>query len=247
MVSIILLIGIYNTITKVGKVLKSNKNAAYIIAEVGQNHQGDFNLAKEYIIKFSERGADAIKFQKRNNEILFSKQKFDQLYENQNSFGKTYGLHRNKLEFNINQIKELKKLCDECKVDFICTPFDEISLKELLKIKTSIFKIASFDMGNLRLISQLLKNDVKLILSTGGSDIKIITKTVDFIQNYSNKITLLHCVSNYPALPNELQLFKIGDYKNLFPKIQIGLSDHFNGPLSGPVGFLYGAKYLKNM
>ena len=90
--------------------LKSNKNAAYIIAEVGQNHQGDFNLAKEYIIKFSERGADAIKFQKRNNEILFSKQKFDQLYENQNSFGKTYGLHRNKLEFNINQIKELKNL-----------------------------------------------------------------------------------------------------------------------------------------
>ena len=170
---------------------------------------------------------------------MFSKQKYDQLYENQNSFGKTYGLHRNKLEFNINQIKELKNLCEQCNVDFICTPFDEISLDELLKINTSIFKIASFDMGNLRLISQLVKKNIKLILSTGGSNIQIIQKTIDLIQDYSKKITLLHCVSNYPALPNELQLFKISDYKKLFPKIQIGLSDHFNGPLSGPVGFLW--------
>ena len=147
--------------------LKSDKNAAYILA----GFKIIMILSWEYIIKFSEE-CWCNKVSKRNNEILFSKQKFDQPYENQNSFGKTYGLHRNKLEFNINQIKELKKLCDECKVDFICTPFDEISLKELLKIKTSIFKIASFDMGNLRLISEILKNDVKLILSTGEAILK---------------------------------------------------------------------------
>ena len=225
--------------------LKSKKNAAYIIAEVGQNHQGDFELAKEYILKFSERGADAIKFQKRDNKNLFSKNKFNQLYENQNSFGKTYGLHREELEFNIEQMTALKQMCEDCEVDFICTPFDEKSLEQLLVIDTKILKIASFDMGNLRLISEILKNNVKLILSAGGSNIEIVKKTIEFVLNFSNKITLLHCVSNYPALPNELQLHKIQDYKNLFSKIQIGLSDHFNGPLSGPVGFLYGAEVFE--
>ncbi len=225
--------------------LKSNKNAAYIIAEVGQNHQGDLKIAKNYIEEFSKRGADAIKFQKRSNENLFSKEKLNQLYDNENSFGYTYGEHRNYLEFDINQMNELKEVCNKFKIDFICTPFDEKSLEELIQINTKIFKIASFDMGNLSLITKLIKSNSKFILSCGGSNLDIITKTVSFILKKNKDFTLLHCVSNYPALPEELQLYKIKEYKKLFSKVQIGLSDHFNGPLSGPVGFLHGAEVFE--
>ena len=186
-----------------------------------------------------------LSFKKRHNLSLFSKDKFNQLYENENSFGKTYGLHREELELNKSQIEALKKICDDYNIDFICTPFDEVSLKELQEINTKIFKVASFDMGNLRLISKILNNNVKLVLSTGGSNLEIIKKTISFASTLSKNLTLLHCVSNYPALAEELQLYKIRDFKKIFPNVQIGLSDHFNGPLSGPIGLYYGAEVFE--
>ena len=89
--------------------LTSQQNSAYIIAEeVGQNHQGDFDLAKRYIEEFAKLGADAIKFQKRDLKTLFEAERLDRPYESDNAFGTTYGEHRETLEFSVSQMRALK-------------------------------------------------------------------------------------------------------------------------------------------
>ena len=100
---------------------KFNKlnNKSFIIAEVGQNHQGDINIAKRYIETFSALGADAIKFQTRDNKTLFSEKAFNKEYTGENAFAKKYGLHRERLELKYNQLITLKKYCRKYKVKFM--------------------------------------------------------------------------------------------------------------------------------
>ena len=106
----------------------------YVIAEVGQNHQGDIDTALEYIKIFSSAGADAIKFQSRNNKYLFSKEAYDADYNSENAFAKTYGAHREHLELSSKEIKTLISECKKFDVDFMSTPFDEPSLELLVDL-----------------------------------------------------------------------------------------------------------------
>ena len=147
--------------------LTSQQNSAYIIAEVGQNHQGDFDLAKRYIEEFAKLGADAIKFQKRDLKTLFEAERLDRPYESDNAFGTTYGEHRETLEFSVSQMQALKMHCDEHDVDFMCTAFDHASLDALADIECSKIKLASFDMGNIALITAALETSADVILSSG--------------------------------------------------------------------------------
>ena len=207
----------------------------YIIAEVGQNHQGDLDLAIEYIKVFSAMGANAIKFQSRDNKFLFDKDAYNKPYNSENSFGDTYGKHREKLELSYLELKKIKRECKKNKVDFISTPFDEISLKNLIKLDVDAIKIASFDLGNLQFINEICKSKKTIILSTGGGSKKVIRK----------KFILLHCVSEYPCTYDKLGLEKIAILKKKYPQLTIGLSDHFNGILSGPVAFMNGARVFE--
>ena len=143
-----------------------NKDSPFIIAEVGQNHQGELALAKEYIEVFANAGADAIKFQKRDNKSLFSADAYNQIYNSENAFAETYGQHREKLELKHDWIKLLKSHCEKFNVKFMCTPFDFQSLSLLEKNDVDAYKIASFDFGNLPLISRLLKTNKPIVLST---------------------------------------------------------------------------------
>ena len=102
-----------------------NSDDVYIIAEVGQNHQGSIDIAKQYIETFAKLGANAVKFQMRDNEYLFSNEAFERPYDNENSFGETYGAHRNFLEFNMEEWHQIHACCKSVGVDFMCTPFDE--------------------------------------------------------------------------------------------------------------------------
>ncbi len=136
---------------------KNLRTKPIFIAEVGQNHQGSFKLACKYVEVFSKIGADIIKFQMRNNEGLFSKEAFEKEYNTKNSFGKTYGIHRNKLELSVSEIKKLKAFCKKNKVEIMVTPFDEESFDKLCKIGIDLIKISSFDLGNLPLIQKIAK------------------------------------------------------------------------------------------
>ena len=109
-----------------------NHSEPFIIAEVGQNHQGDLDLAREYIKVFASEGANAVKFQTRNNKYLFSETAYLATYSSENAFAHTYGEHREKLELNPEWLPILKQDCIEHGVKFMSTPFDEPSL-DLLK------------------------------------------------------------------------------------------------------------------
>jgi N-acetylneuraminate synthase/sialic acid synthase len=216
-----------------------------IIAEVGQNHQGDFNLAKKYINVFAKAGADIIKFQSRNNKSLFGKDAYNAIYNNENSFGKTYGEHREKLELTKNELKALIKECKKNKVAFMCTPFNEESLNLICEIGTDLIKIASFDLGNLPFINKIAKKNKTVVISLGGGNDKQIKESVKLLQKNKIQTIILHCVSEYPCDYNRLGLEKICKLKKIFPKAIIGLSDHFNGILSGPIAYLQGARVFE--
>lgn len=217
----------------------------FFIAEVGANHQGDLELAKRYIRTFAQAGASAIKFQKRDNITLFAKSAFDKPYNSNNSFGRTYGEHRQYLELELYQLEELKDECKNQGVYFMCTAFDEVSANGLIDIGVDILKVASFDIGNISFLEHLAATAKPLVLSTGGGSMPHITASVEAVGKYHSNVAVLHCVSKYPCEFSELRLTKISRLRETFPDITIGLSDHFNGILSGPVGYLEGARIFE--
>ncbi len=216
-----------------------------VIAEVGQNHQGSLKIAKDYVREFSKSGADIIKFQARDNRKLFSKGAYNKNYDSENSFGRTYGQHREKLELSYKDLKELKKECKKKNLFFMVTPFDENSLKLVSKLNVDIIKIASFDLGNLPFINLISKQKKTVAISTGGGNSKEIEESIKLLLNKKNKIILLHCVSEYPCPYNHLGLENIKLLKKKFPRCIVGLSDHFNGILSGPIAYLQGARVFE--
>jgi N-acetylneuraminate synthase/sialic acid synthase len=216
-----------------------------IIAEVGQNHQGDLKIAKNYIKTFSELGADIIKFQSRDNKILFDKISYDTLYLNRNSFGKTYGEHREKLELSKKGLKILVQECKKYKVGFMCTPFEEKSLNLICNIGAQVIKVASFDLGNLPFLNKIGMKRKPVVLSVGGGNDKQIDESVKILIKHNIKIILLHCVSEYPCAFDRLDLKKIKKLKKKYPGLIVGSSDHYNGVLSGPLAYLQGARVFE--
>ena len=216
----------------------------YVIAEVGANHQGDVENAKRYIEVFSELGASAIKFQMRDNDYLFDAHSLETPYENANSFGATYGEHRKRLEFSFEDFEVLKGVCVEKNVDFIVTPFDEKSLSRVCELQVDAIKIASFDIGNIPFLREVSKKKLPVIISTGGANPRHIRNSFEELKSIED-LTILHCVSHYPCRPEDLQLWKIGELKKEYPAAKVGLSDHFNGTLSGPVARMFGAEVFE--
>lgn len=222
-----------------------NYSKPFIIAEVGQNHQGNLDLAREYIKVFATEGADAVKFQTRNNKNLFSEEAYLAKYESENAFAETYGEHRETLELKPAWLKILKEDCKNYGVKFMSTPFDEPSLGLLKEIDVDILKIASFDLGNLPFINRISKLGKPVVLSIGGGKIDQIRSSVEIIKKNGVELAILHCVSEYPCEFNRLGLDNIELLRAEFPDNIIGSSDHFNGTLSGPIAFMKGARVFE--
>ena len=140
----------------------------YTIAEIGNNHQGDVKHALKLIKAAKECGADAVKTQKRDNKTLYTKSFFNEKYDNPNSFGLTYGEHREKLELKKNDYKELKEYANELKIDFFATPFDLPSLEFLEEFNFPAYKIASADITNTILQTEIAKTKKEVFLRENG-------------------------------------------------------------------------------
>ena len=220
-------------------------NEPFVIAEVGQNHNGDLDLAKEYIRIFAQEGADAVKFQTRNNKYLFSKDAYEAPYDSENAFAETYGAHREILELRPEWLPILKEDCIKYGVKFMSTPFDEPSLDLLKSIDVDIIKVASFDLGNLPFIHRIAALGKPVVMSVGGGKIEQIRSSVDVLLSQHDEVAILHCVSEYPCEYNRLGLDSIEVLIKEFPQCVIGSSDHFNGTLSGPVAYLKGARVFE--
>jgi sialic acid synthase len=217
----------------------------FVIAEVGQNHQGDLDVAREFIRIFAFEGADAVKFQTRNNRYLFSQDAYEAPYDSENSFASTYGAHREYLELKPEWLPILKKDCIKHGIKFMSTPFDEPSLDLLQSIDVDILKIASFDLGNLSFINRIASLGKPVVMSVGGGKIDQIRSSVELLLEHHDDVAVLHCVSEYPCEYNRLGLQNIRILTEEFPRCVIGSSDHYNGILSGPVAYLQGARVFE--
>tara|TARA_B100000123_G_scaffold237671_1_gene189547 strand:- start:398 stop:1435 length:1038 start_codon:yes stop_codon:yes gene_type:complete len=225
---------------------KDTQNSdAYIIAEVGQNHQGELDLAIEYINIFASEGADAIKFQTRDNKYLFAKEAYEKKYESENAFADVYGEHRELLELNTEWLPILKDECKKNNVHFMSTPFDEPSLNLLEDLEIDSYKVASFDLGNLPFIDKIAQTGKPVVMSIGGGKTDQIKASVETILKYHDDLAILHCVSEYPCEYDRLGLENIKVLQEAFPSCAIGSSDHFNGTLSGPVAYMIGARVFE--
>src|SRR3954447_1936572 len=125
----------------------------FVIAEIGHNHQGDLEKAKQLVHAARECGCDAVKLQKRSNHTLYTREFFEQPYDNEFSFGATYGEHREALEFGRDEYGELRRYAREIGITFFATPFDFESADLLAELDMPAYKFASADLVNTPLLT----------------------------------------------------------------------------------------------
>jgi len=228
-----------------GKSRISKKGPAYVIAEIGHNHQGKMDIAIKMIKIAAACGVQAVKFQKRDNKSLFTKSFYNKPYDNENSYGATYGEHREYLEFNIEQYIELKKCAEENNVEFMATAFDFNSVDFLEKLGVTVYKTASGDLTNTPLIEYIAKTGKPLLISTGAANLEEVKRAYEAARKHNNKICLMHCVSGYPTEYHDLNLKIIETLKKEFPDVIIGYSGHDNGILAPVIAYIMGATVIE--
>ncbi len=224
----------------------NDKSDAYVIAEISGNHGGNLELCKEMIESAKECGCDAVKLVKRTNRELYTDEYFNKPYDNPNSFGKTYGEHREALEFDYDQYCELMNFAHVYEITLFATPFDITAANFLndLNIQMPMFKIASGDLRNIPLIQHVAGFGKPMIISTGGGTVKDIVRAEKSLWEGVN-VAWLQCTAAYPAKIEQMGFKVIEDMREFFPSNVIGLSDHYGGILSGPIAYMYGARIFE--
>ncbi|XP_050420084.1 sialic acid synthase [Adelges cooleyi] len=222
------------------------KSPCYIIAEIGQNHQGDMMMAKKLIKLAKKCGADCVKFQKTCIEEKFTMLALHRPYDSKNSFGATYGEHKQFLEFTDEQFKELKKYAvKKVGIHFTASAMDPVSLDFLLSLKVPFVKIGSGESGNLPLLEKAAKAKVPLVISTGMQTLTDIRITYHTVSRHHNNFALLHCVSAYPTPADEANLNMIKTLRKNFPDILVGYSGHEVGSCITAASVALGAKIVE--
>ncbi len=222
----------------------NDESDAYVIAEISGNHGGSLELCKEMIESAQECGCDAVKLVKRTNRELYTDEYFNMPYDNPNSFGATYGEHREALEFDWDQYCTLKKFAFDLDITLFATPFDIPAADFLNELKMPIFKIASGDLTNIPLLKHVADFGRPMIISTGGSRWEDIIRAEESLK-VGIKIAWLQCTAAYPAKIEQMQLRVIEEMREFFPSNVIGLSDHYGGIITGPIAFMFGARIFE--
>lgn len=221
------------------------KGETYIIGEIGQNHNGSVDIAKlivELIARpvhvdefpINLKPMNAVKMTRRDlNEELTTTQ-MNRIYDTPNSFGRTYGEHRAFLELDDEAHFEVYKFAKEKGLDFVETLCAKGCLSLLKLFTPDYLKVASRDLTNLPLLAAMAETKIPIILSTGMAGKKELDDALEVITHYHNDISILHCVSQYPTHPENLNLNTILYLKEHYGKYHIGFSDHTIG-ISAPV------------
>ncbi len=217
----------------------------YVIAEVGHNHQGSVEQAKALFKAAKEAGANAVKLQKRNNRGLYTREAYAKPYENENSYGSTYGEHREALEFERPEYEELKAYCAELEITFFATAFDFASADLLAELDMPAYKIASGDLTNTPLLRYVARIGKPVIFSTGGGTIDDVRRGYETLLEENDQIAVLQCTAGYPAEWDELDLSVIGTYRELFPEAVVGFSSHDNGIAMAVAAFVLGSRIVE--
>lgn len=229
-----------------GKYVISENSPCFIIAEIGHNHQGDLEIAKKMIRAAAENGAHAVKFQKRSNKNLFTNEMYNKPYDNENSYGKTYGLHREALEFGEKEYRELKTLADELGVVFFATPFDFWSVDFLEKVGVPCYKIASAHITDIPLIDYVASKGKPIFLSTGGATIEDVDRAYKAVKKYNVPLCIMQCTAAYPQMDyKETHLNVFNTYKQRYPDAILGFSSHDSGIMLPIAAFMLGSRVVE--
>jgi sialic acid synthase len=217
----------------------------YVIAEIGHNHQGDVEKAKQLIRSAHEWGVNAVKLQKRSNRTLYTHAYYDQPYDNEFSFGHTYGEHREALELDADEYRELQRYARELGITFFATAFDFESADMLAELDVPAFKFASGDLKNTPLQRHVAAFGKPMFLSTGGGTMEDIERAVDTILPINDRLCVMQCTAAYPADVDDLNLNVIPALRDRFTDLVIGLSDHQNGIAMAVVAYMLGARVIE--
>lgn len=221
------------------------KSKTYLIGEIGQNHNGSVDIAKLIIdlaarsvsddlfdLKF--KGLDAVKLTKRDlNQELADAQKYAP-YDSPHSFGKTYQEHREYLELTDQEHYEVFQYAKSLRLDFVETLCAVGCLPMLELFQPDYLKVASRDLTNLPLLDALANTKIPMIISTGMAGKDELDQALETITKHHENVSILHCVSQYPTHPNNVNLKTISYLLHHYPKYRIGYSDHTIG-ISAPV------------
>lgn len=216
----------------------------FIVAEIGNNHNGSVDMAMDLIRVAKECGVDAVKIQVKNIEKAFSKELLEMPYEHTYSFGKTYREHKQALELSHQEYRKLKEYSDEIGIIFFATPFEEDSVEFLEEINVPTYKIASFHLVNKKLLVAVIKTGKPMIVSTGMSSLEEIDDVVQFLKARNAEFALLQCTSCYPTNDEDVHLGVISEFKRRYGVV-VGYSGHDRGITIPAASVCFGAKIIE--
>jgi sialic acid synthase SpsE len=229
--------------------------ATYIIGEIGQNHNGSLDLAKKLIdvaalpiVDMKGRtwaGVNAIKLQKRDLSQELAASEMAKPYDSAHSFGATYGEHRAALELSDEEHFALYQYTKAKGLDFVETVCSPGALSILKFFRPDRLKVASRDVTNLPLLEAIAETEIPIILSTGMAGLEELEAALDIITKYHDHISILHCLSQYPAEHENLNLNTIRYLLKHYPQYTIGYSDHSIGVIVPVVAVAMGARVIE--
>jgi len=201
-------------------------NKPFLIAEIGINHNGDINIAKKLIDEATLAGFDAVKFQKRDVNLVYSKEILDTPRES--PWGTTTREQKNALEFNFDDYKKIDNYCKSKNIDWFASAWDLNSLKFLNKFNLKYNKIASAMIVDKVFLNEVAKDRKYTFISTGMSTLKNIEVAVDIFKKNNCPFELMHSVSTYPMAVEDANLLTINSLKKYF-NCKVGYSGHEDG------------------
>ena len=220
----------------------SQNNKVYLIAEIGINHNGDLNIAKKLIDVSVACGCDAVKFQKRTVDKVYSTKLLESFRES--PWGKTQRAQKEGLEFSFEEYSEINKYCNFKKIDWFASAWDLESLEFCKQFNFKYNKVASAMIVDLKLIEEIAKQKKYTFISTGMSTKKDISTAVDIFRKHKTPFELMHCVSTYPMKTEDANLKTIIALKDEF-KCKVGYSGHEPGVVISLAAISIGATSLE--
>ena len=202
------------------------KKKPFLIAEIGINHNGDIEIAKKLISNAKKANFNAVKFQKRTVELVYSEEILN--IPRDSPWGTTQRDQKNGLEFGEKEYDEINDYCKSKKIEWFCSAWDINSLNFLKKYNLKYNKIASAMIVDIRLLKEVAKEKKHTFISTGMSTREDIDNAVEIFRSFNCSFELMHCVSTYPMAPEEANLETINSLKKTY-KCDVGYSGHENG------------------
>jgi len=218
------------------------KNKTYIIAEIGQAHDGSLGMAHAYIDAVAKTGADAIKFQTHIAAAESSMHEpFRVKFSKQDATRYEYW---QRMEFSLEQWKGLKAHCDAVGLDFISSPFSNAAVDLLEEVGVKLYKVGSGEVNNFLLLQKIANTGKPIIISSGMSSFAELDETVAFLKEKNCEFSILQCTTSYPTAPKQFGLNVIQELKERY-LVAIGFSDHSSGIEAGIAAVALGAELLE--